>query len=245
MKEKVKVLKENMATFEEWGNPKYKSFLEHCLKHYPNISDKQLKSIEINFYQLQKYLNKNSESSNGSKFLKKLINSSNDTIISNNKDLSFNKIFDKEVNEENIYNYFKPIYEKLKDDCDNCAELKSWDDIWTEIHDKYEDDDDKIEELLDEIKDTDAEDIYDEKIKEDKLITVLPYFTYGYCYFGCLQYYTYKGENYLVGGVCDMANEEGGYIEIYEADKITKDSFKKNFRQIIKEYLYVEHTDVL
>ena len=221
MEEKVKILKENMNTFEQWGNPKYKGFLEHVLKHYPDISDKQLKTIDINYYQLQKFLSKGKQPAN------------------------FNYNFKENIVFEDI-EFDDSVYDDIISE--HCLELESRytsglteeeirDIIYHENYDsKY-----LVHSWRPEVK-VKKEDFYSDE--EDSPITkVISSFGFNYCNYiaGILCLIETKDKKRYIAGAGDDYMSEDRIGEYFgKADNITKEDFEKNIKYLIKGYLLEE-----
>lgn len=232
MEEKVKILKENMNTFEQWGNPKYKGFLEHCLKHYPNISEKQIKSIEINFYQLQRFLSKN-------------------TVKSVNKPERFKYDYPK-----NLVAFTGQLLESWQDEdswfnADDYSE-QEMKRLENKVYKVYTNKNGNIryninkKELTYNEYSVEPEEFNEIYIDYPAFETIIKVFnTYLFYYYdnaitGFLSLVeTDKHNRYIVGEICDMLQEEGNFY-LGKADNIDKKDFDKNIDYLITEYLATE-----
>ena len=154
-------------------------------------------------------------------------------------ELFLGKEFDSwDEGDEPAYDHFRDDWEDTSDDCEDPR-----DEYEHKIYNIYKDDE-KRDRAFEHLKALHYEEAHNKNIKDKNLNITGSCFTYGAVYSGILFYDTYKGKNYIVGGVYDYGQEEGGYCEVYEAGKITKEFFEKNFKEIIKVYLTMDHTDV-
>lgn len=232
------------------GEIQNKGFLEYVLKHYPDVSDKQLKTIDINFYQLQRYLNKNlsnKEGNDSTKFLKKILNKNDNQTTTNKFKYDFPKnwvtstgqLLESWQDEDSWFN---------ADDYSE-RELKN---LENKVYKSYNDKNGNLRYNINKkelsyneytVEPEEFNEIYIDYPASETIIKVFN--TYLFYYYdnaitGFLSLVeTDRHNRYIVGEICDMLQEEGNFY-LGKADNIDKKDFDKNIDYLITEYLSTE-----